>query len=66
MSGAEPDVPLAGVDADARLARLRSLLAEREPHYLRADIVVDTDALDVAAAGAAVDAALAEAEGEGR
>lgn len=37
---------LAGLDLPARLAKIRSLLAEREPSYLRADLVVDTDALD--------------------
>jgi 3-dehydroquinate synthase len=41
---------LAGLDAAGRVARLAALLAEREPAYLRAAIVVDTDALDVAGA----------------
>lgn len=43
---------LAGLDAARRRARLASLLAEREPAYLRAHLVVDTDDLpprDVAA-----------------
>jgi shikimate kinase len=44
---------LAGLDAEARLTRLRALLAEREPSYLRASLVLDTDALD--AAGAATE-----------
>ena len=43
---------LAGLDAEARLAKLRRLLAEREPSYLRARVVVDTDALDAAGAAA--------------
>jgi 3-dehydroquinate synthase len=38
---------LAGLDAAGREAKLRVLLAEREPAYLRAGLVVDTDALDV-------------------
>jgi len=41
---------LAGLDAAGREARLRSLLAAREPAYLRADLVLDTDDLDVAGA----------------
>jgi shikimate kinase len=57
---------LAGLDADGRLARLRALLSERGPHYAGADLVVDTDGLDVDAASAAVDAALEGAEGPGR
>jgi shikimate kinase len=44
---------LAELDAEARLTRLRALLAEREPSYLRASLVLDTDALD--AAGAATE-----------
>ena len=51
----DPTRPLlAGLDAPARLAKVRRLLAEREPAYLRAPYVVDTDALDVAAAAAEV------------
>jgi shikimate kinase len=34
---------LQGLDSGGRLARLRELLARREPHYARAQIVVDTD-----------------------
>jgi shikimate kinase len=49
---------LAGLDAEGRIARLRALLAEREPHYACADVVVDTDGLDVEASAAAVAAAL--------
>jgi len=37
---------LAGLDEPARLERLRHLLAVREPSYLRASVVLDTDALD--------------------
>ena len=51
QDGARP--LLAGLDAEARLTRLRDLLAEREPSYLRASLVLDTDALD--AAGAATE-----------
>jgi len=51
QDGARP--LLAGLDAEARLTRLRALLAEREPSYLRASLVLDTDALD--AAGAATE-----------
>jgi shikimate kinase len=43
---------LAGLDAAARLERLRGLLAEREPFYLRASLVLDTDALDAERAAA--------------
>jgi shikimate kinase len=39
---------LADVPAAARAERLRRLLAEREPCYARADVVVDTDGLGVA------------------
>lgn len=35
---------LAGLDAAGRLAKLRELLAQREPSYMQADWVVDTDA----------------------
>jgi shikimate kinase len=45
---------LAGLDAAGRLAQIRRLLAEREPFYLRASCVVDTDALDAAGAAAEV------------
>jgi shikimate kinase len=34
---------LQGLDPGQRLARLRELLTRREPHYARAQIVVDTD-----------------------
>ncbi len=36
---------LAGLAPAERLARIEALLREREPHYRRADLVVDTDAL---------------------
>jgi len=36
---------LAGLDPAARLAKIRNLLAQREPCYLRAQWVIDTDAL---------------------
>jgi shikimate dehydrogenase len=51
------------LDAAARLAKIRALLAEREPAYLRAHVVIDTDARDVAetAAEAARQLALAGA-----
>jgi shikimate kinase len=53
--GAEAGRPLlAGLDAAGRLAKLRALLAERERFYLRAPVVVDTDALDEAGAAAEV------------
>jgi shikimate kinase len=45
---------LAGLAPAARLAELRRLLAEREPTYLRAGLVVDTDALDEEATAALV------------
>jgi shikimate kinase len=49
--GADPERPLlAGLSPELRLAKLRQLLAEREAAYLRAPCVVDTDALDAAAA----------------
>ena len=43
---------LAGLAAEQRLARIRDLLAEREPSYLRACLVLDTDALDAECAAA--------------
>jgi shikimate kinase len=53
--GADEARPLlAGLDAGARLAKIRSLLAEREACYLRAALVVDTDALDAAGAADAI------------
>jgi len=56
---------LAGLDGPGRVERLRALLAEREIDYGRADVVVDTDGLDVDAACAAVASALEDAAGEG-
>jgi shikimate kinase len=50
---------LAGLDARGRRGRLAQLLAEREACYGRAHATVDTDALDVEAACAAVERALA-------
>jgi shikimate kinase len=38
---------LRGLDATARLEKLRGLLAERQAHYERGQLVIDTDALDV-------------------
>jgi shikimate kinase len=53
--GADEARPLlAGLDAAGRLAQLRALLAERERFYLRAPLVVDTDALDAAGAAAEI------------
>ena len=52
---------LAGLDAPARLAKLRRLLVEREPSYLRASLVVDTDALDADGVAALVARRLGEA-----
>jgi len=49
---------LAGLDTAERTERLRQLLREREIHYGRADVVIDTDDLDVEATGLAVAAAL--------
>jgi shikimate kinase len=49
---------LAGLDRGGRLARIRALLADREPGYARADVVVDTDLLDPGGATAAVVQAL--------
>ena len=43
---------LEGLDDAARLERLRALLAEREAAYLRASLVLDTDALDPESAAA--------------
>ena len=61
--GEAEDRPLlAGRDAAGRAARLAELLAEREIHYGRAHVTVDTDALDVPAVCAAVAAALAAEE----
>jgi 3-dehydroquinate synthase/shikimate kinase/3-dehydroquinate synthase len=51
---------LAGLDARGRVERLRTLLAEREIHYGRAEVVVDTDGLGVDEAAAAVAAALGD------
>jgi shikimate kinase len=45
---------LAGLGAAERLETLRRLLAERERFYLRAKLVVDTDALDAAGVADAV------------
>jgi len=50
---------LAGLDAPARRERLAQLLAERESHYARAHVSVDTDGLDVEAVCAAVERGLA-------
>lgn len=58
-AGARP--LLRGLDAAGRLARLRALLAEREAHYARAQVVVDTDALDEDGVVEAVAAKLAGA-----
>jgi shikimate kinase len=53
--GADAGRPLlAGLDAEGRLAKLRALLAEREHFYLRAALVVDTDALSEAGAAAEI------------
>lgn len=52
---------LAGLGPEARLAKLRSLLAEREPAYLRASVVVDTDALDAERIAALVERRLGAA-----
>jgi shikimate kinase len=53
--GADEARPLlAGLDPAARLAKIRGLLAEREACYLRAALVVDTDALDAAGAADAI------------
>jgi shikimate kinase len=38
---------LAGLSRAERLARIEELLREREPHYGRADLAVDTDALNL-------------------
>jgi 3-dehydroquinate synthase len=40
---------LAGLGAEARLARLRELLAAREPHYAAADLALETDGREVEA-----------------
>jgi shikimate kinase len=53
--GADEARPLlAGLDAEARLAKLRRLLAERERFYLRAPLSIDTDALDATGAAAEI------------
>jgi shikimate kinase len=53
--GDDPARPLlAGLGPEARLAKLQRLLVEREPAYLRATVVVDTDALDAEGAAALV------------
>jgi shikimate kinase len=39
---------LGGLDAAGRLARLRELLTRREPEYLRAEVVIETDARPLA------------------
>jgi 3-dehydroquinate synthase len=57
--GEAADRPLlAGLDAEGRLARLRGLLAEREPRYQGAAITVDTDELDAGEVAAHLVAAL--------
>jgi len=43
---------LAGLGAEARLARLRELLAAREPHYAAADLALETDGREVEALAA--------------
>ena len=43
VGDAEARPLLRGLSREARLARLVALLAEREPHYASASIVVDTD-----------------------
>ncbi len=43
VRGGESRPLLAGLDRGARLARLRGLLAAREPHYAAADLALDTD-----------------------
>jgi shikimate kinase len=49
---------LAGLGAEQRLARLASLLAEREGAYLRAPLVIDTEGLDAAGVAAEIAARL--------
>jgi shikimate kinase len=61
VGAAEARPLLAGLDAEARLAKLRRLLAEREPFYLRAPLVIDTDALDEAGAAAEIERRLGAA-----
>jgi len=53
---------LAGLDAEGRRERLARLLAEREIHYVRADVVVDTDDADVEGVCDRIEAALAGRE----
>jgi shikimate kinase len=50
---------LAGLDEAGRWRRLEELLGEREAAYRRADIVVETDGLDVDAAAGEVERMLA-------
>lgn len=50
---------LAGLDAEARRAKLASLLAEREPAYRTAALTIDTDRLAVSAVASEIVAALA-------
>ncbi len=57
---------LEGADASERLTRLRSLLAERAPHYEAASIVVDTDDLSVDEVVCAIERRLGEASSEAR
>lgn len=52
---------LAGLDAQARRAKLAALLAAREGFYLRASLIVDTDALDAAGAAGEIARRLGEA-----
>jgi shikimate kinase len=50
---------LAGADADGRLREtMRRLLSEREPFYLRADLVIDPDPSDPTAAASGIAEAL--------
>lgn len=57
---------LAGLDAGAREERLRALLADREPVYAQAALVVDTDDLSAEAVAARIAARLDERAEEGR
>ncbi|HTY16797.1 MAG TPA: 3-dehydroquinate synthase [Myxococcota bacterium] len=50
---------LGGLRGEARVQRLRELLAEREPHYASAHLAIDTDALDLDAVAARLAAELA-------
>jgi len=60
IGGATDRPLLSGLDRKGRQARIERLLEEREAFYGKADVVVDTDELDVASVAASVHRMLAD------